>query len=216
MRYLPKSRAERDEMLQQIGARSIDDLFSTIPPEYRLERDLEVPRQMAESEIVDYFRERRREERERLRQLSRRRRLSPLPPGGHRFAGAAGRVPHLLHALPGGDHPGHAAGHLRVPDHDLRAHRHGHRQRLHVRRLDRRGRSGDDGRARHRPHRRAGRADRASRVPRSDAHLRAAPGTSTSRCSATAKTAASTWRRSTPQSPTRPPACWCSRRTSSA
>src|SRR6202012_518174 len=35
---------------------SIGDLFSTIPQEYRLERDLDVPRQMGESEIVDYFR----------------------------------------------------------------------------------------------------------------------------------------------------------------
>ena len=57
MRYLPKSPAERIEMLKQIGADSIDDLFSTIPQEYRLQRDLEVPRQMGESEIVDYFRE---------------------------------------------------------------------------------------------------------------------------------------------------------------
>jgi glycine dehydrogenase subunit 1 len=56
MRYLPKSPGERIEMLQQIGASSIDDLFSTIPQEYRLERDLDVPRQMGESEIVDYFR----------------------------------------------------------------------------------------------------------------------------------------------------------------
>ena len=57
MRYLPKSPGERIEMLQQIGAGSIDDLFATIPEEYRLERDLEVPRQMGESEIVDYFRQ---------------------------------------------------------------------------------------------------------------------------------------------------------------
>jgi glycine dehydrogenase subunit 1 len=57
MRYLPKSPGERIEMLQQIGAGSIDDLFATIPLEYRLERDLAVPRQMAESEIVDYFRQ---------------------------------------------------------------------------------------------------------------------------------------------------------------
>jgi glycine dehydrogenase subunit 1 len=56
MRYLPKSPGERLEMLKQIGAGSIDDLFSTIPQEYRLQRDLEVPRQMGESEIVDYFR----------------------------------------------------------------------------------------------------------------------------------------------------------------
>ncbi len=56
MRYLPKSRAEREQMLAAIGARSMDDLFAIIPAEYRLERDLDVPRQQAESEIVDYFR----------------------------------------------------------------------------------------------------------------------------------------------------------------
>jgi len=61
MRYLPKSPADREAMLQAIGARSISDLFSPIPAEYRLERDLKVPRQMAESEIVDWFRERSRE-----------------------------------------------------------------------------------------------------------------------------------------------------------
>src|SRR5215470_8137796 len=58
MRYLPKSPADRQAMLKAIGARSIDDLFAPIPAEYRLNRDLKVPRQMAESEIVDWFRQR--------------------------------------------------------------------------------------------------------------------------------------------------------------
>ena len=48
-------------MLKAVGARSIDDLFAPIPEEYRLQRDLKVPRQMAESEILDWFRERSRE-----------------------------------------------------------------------------------------------------------------------------------------------------------
>jgi glycine dehydrogenase subunit 1 len=61
MRYLPKSPADREAMLKATGARSIDDLFSPIPAEYRLKRDLKVPRQMAESEIVEWFRERSRE-----------------------------------------------------------------------------------------------------------------------------------------------------------
>jgi len=55
MRYLPKSDAERAAMLREIGASSIDDLFTAIPEEYRLTRDLNVPRQMGESEIIDYF-----------------------------------------------------------------------------------------------------------------------------------------------------------------
>src|SRR5271168_218227 len=55
MRYLPKSPADREEMLAEIGAVSIDDLFSTIPAEYQLKRDLAVPRQHGESEILDRF-----------------------------------------------------------------------------------------------------------------------------------------------------------------
>src|ERR1035438_5775970 len=55
MRYLPKSPAERLAMLAEIGVASIDDLFAIIPAEYRLTRDLDVPRQQAESEIIDYF-----------------------------------------------------------------------------------------------------------------------------------------------------------------
>src|SRR5215470_7140926 len=55
MRYLPKSPAERTEMLREIGASSIDDLFAIIPEEYRLARDLNIPRQMGESEIIDHF-----------------------------------------------------------------------------------------------------------------------------------------------------------------
>jgi glycine dehydrogenase subunit 1 len=56
MRYLPKSPAEREQMLAEMGAASIDDLFAVIPAAHRLERDLDVPRQQAESEIIDYFR----------------------------------------------------------------------------------------------------------------------------------------------------------------
>jgi glycine dehydrogenase subunit 1 len=58
MRYLPKSPADREHMLREIGCKTIDELFAPIPAEYRLNRDLKVPRQMAESEIIDYFRQR--------------------------------------------------------------------------------------------------------------------------------------------------------------
>src|SRR5579863_744307 len=61
MRYLPKSPADREAMLKAIGLRSVDDLFAQIPAEYRLTHQLNIPRQMAESEIVDYFRQRSRE-----------------------------------------------------------------------------------------------------------------------------------------------------------
>ena len=56
MRYLPKSPTDREEMLAEIGVNSIEDLFATIPEEYQLKRDLAIPRQHGESEIIDRFR----------------------------------------------------------------------------------------------------------------------------------------------------------------
>ena len=61
MRYLPKSPADRVAMLQAIGIRSVNELFSPIPAGFRLTRDLDIPRQMAESEIVDWFKQRAKE-----------------------------------------------------------------------------------------------------------------------------------------------------------
>ena len=56
MRYLPKSPQDRAAMLSEIGVESIADLFQTIPSEYQLTRDLNVPRQHGESEIIERFR----------------------------------------------------------------------------------------------------------------------------------------------------------------
>ena len=58
MRYLPKSQSDRETMLGDIGVKSVDDLFAAIPAEYRLTRDLNIPRSYAESEIVEFFRDR--------------------------------------------------------------------------------------------------------------------------------------------------------------
>jgi glycine dehydrogenase subunit 1 len=58
MRYLPKSPSDREQMMRDIGISSIDDLFSQIPPEARLQGDLQMGRGMAESEIIQWFRAR--------------------------------------------------------------------------------------------------------------------------------------------------------------
>ncbi|HEY4900142.1 MAG TPA: aminomethyl-transferring glycine dehydrogenase subunit GcvPA [Terriglobales bacterium] len=58
MRYLPKSQSDREEMLKDIGVSTVDDLFAAIPAEYRLTGDLKIPRSFAESEIVQFFRDR--------------------------------------------------------------------------------------------------------------------------------------------------------------
>src|ERR1700726_495147 len=61
MRYLPKSPAERQEMLAAVGAKSIDELFSSIPERFRLRKALNLPGPMSEHEVVQYFSERAKE-----------------------------------------------------------------------------------------------------------------------------------------------------------
>jgi glycine dehydrogenase subunit 1 len=58
MRYLPKSPAERREMLAAIGVKSIDSLFASIPEQFRLKAPLNLPGPMSEYEIIEYFRAR--------------------------------------------------------------------------------------------------------------------------------------------------------------
>jgi glycine dehydrogenase subunit 1 len=58
MRYLPKSPAERQEMLAAIGVQSVEELFSTIPETYRLKKPLNLPGPLSEPEVIEYFRAR--------------------------------------------------------------------------------------------------------------------------------------------------------------
>jgi glycine dehydrogenase subunit 1 len=58
MRYLPKSPADRQEMLAAVGAKSIDELFSSIPERYRLREALKLPGPYSETEVIQYFKER--------------------------------------------------------------------------------------------------------------------------------------------------------------
>ncbi len=58
MRYLPKSTAERQEMLAAIGVPSIEKLFASIPEQFRLQEALHLPGPMSEQEIIEYFRAR--------------------------------------------------------------------------------------------------------------------------------------------------------------
>ena len=55
MRYLPKSPAERQEMLAKIGVKSIEELFSSIPETYRLKKPLNLPGPYSEQEVIEYF-----------------------------------------------------------------------------------------------------------------------------------------------------------------
>ena len=58
MRYLPKSPAERKEMLDAIGVKSIEQLFAGIPERYRLRDALKLPGPLSEAEVIDYFKAR--------------------------------------------------------------------------------------------------------------------------------------------------------------
>jgi glycine dehydrogenase subunit 1 len=58
MRYLPKSDAERREMLDSLGLATLEDLFTHLPKEVRLDRPLKIAPGQSEYEIIDYFRDR--------------------------------------------------------------------------------------------------------------------------------------------------------------
>jgi glycine dehydrogenase subunit 1 len=58
LRYLPKSEAERREMLEAIGLESAEQLFNSLPQEVVLTRPLAIEPGQSEYEIVDYFRSR--------------------------------------------------------------------------------------------------------------------------------------------------------------
>ena len=58
MRYLPKSPSERKEMLDVIGVRSAEELFHSIPEEFRLKRPLNLPGPLSEAELIRYFQDR--------------------------------------------------------------------------------------------------------------------------------------------------------------
>src|SRR5437867_2383074 len=55
MRYIPNSETDRKQMLAEIGADSIERLFSDIPENLRLRRLLNLPKALTEPELLDYF-----------------------------------------------------------------------------------------------------------------------------------------------------------------
>jgi glycine dehydrogenase subunit 1 len=55
LRYIPNSAGERAEMLQQIGAASIEQLFDSIPADLRLRDHLDVPAACSEIELLKKF-----------------------------------------------------------------------------------------------------------------------------------------------------------------
>ncbi|MFM8394046.1 MAG: glycine dehydrogenase, partial [Acidobacteriota bacterium] len=57
MRYIPNSSFEREQMLREMGLKSVDELFRGIPSNLQLKSPLQIPPAKAESEALGYFRE---------------------------------------------------------------------------------------------------------------------------------------------------------------
>lgn len=53
MAYILNTPAEQQEMLRTIGAETIDDLFASIPAEFRLQRPLDLPAPLSEMELTE-------------------------------------------------------------------------------------------------------------------------------------------------------------------
>ena len=51
MRYLPITDKERKEMLDKIGVQSVDDLFSPLPQNVLLKKELNIPSAKSEPEL---------------------------------------------------------------------------------------------------------------------------------------------------------------------
>ena len=133
-RYTSVTDADRAAMLEAIGVASVDDLFADIPenaaprararPPGRAGRagGLRPPARAGGPQRLGRRRD----------QLRRRGHVRPLRAGAGGLDRAALGVPHPLHALPARDLAGRAAGDVRVPDRDLRAHRPAGLQRVSV------------------------------------------------------------------------------------
>ena len=56
-KYIPNTTEQRQEMLEDIGAASVESLFSDLPEAIRLRRDLEVPNAHSELELLRHMNE---------------------------------------------------------------------------------------------------------------------------------------------------------------
>lgn len=56
--YIPTTEADKKEMLQKIGLSSVEELFNDIPQDFRLTKDLNLPKSKNELEVVKWMKER--------------------------------------------------------------------------------------------------------------------------------------------------------------
>ena len=56
LHFLPLTDGERQEMLRQIGAAAVDDLFADVPEKVRLAGEMQLPPPLSELEVLDHLR----------------------------------------------------------------------------------------------------------------------------------------------------------------
>ena len=130
IRTRPKTSSD---MLAAIGAKSIDDLFDEIPKELRIESLAGIPDALNEMQIGRLMSARAAQDGTPLNFIGAGAYEHHIPVGGV-GRDHARRVLQRVHALPGRGLAGHAAAHLRIPDHDYLADGHGCVECLAVRR----------------------------------------------------------------------------------
>ena len=110
--YLPAAAAERAAQYAALGLSGPEALYRDVPESVRLTAPLNLPPPQSELEV-------RRTLEALAEQNLRFRTIRPLHPRGGEPHRLQGGVRHGLYPLSGGDQPGGAPVHLRVPDHDL-------------------------------------------------------------------------------------------------
>ena len=133
-RYIPHTDSDVREMLKAIGVKQLEDLFQAIPRPYRLKEPLKLPQPLSEPDLLRHLQEPpvSRFLRQALDPLSGSGSLPSFHPGRRSCPHLALRILYRLYALSARDQPGHAPGHLRVPDAHVSIDRHGGLERLHV------------------------------------------------------------------------------------
>ena len=144
--FIPHTDEDREAMLETIGVNSLEDLFQAVPAKHRFP-ELNLPPALTEMEAMAEMRSIAavNETTQDLVCFLGAGAYNHYIPPAVDIDPAPRRVLHRLHPLPARNLPGHAAGHLRIPEPDRRPDRHGCVQRLALRWRHRRGRSGQPG-----------------------------------------------------------------------
>ena len=107
--YVPTTAAEREQMLAQVGVKSLNDLYAAVPQEMFLHNGLNLPEGLSELEV-----------REKVTDLAEKNKVFKTVlrgAGSYRHfipavVKSARGARYLLYPLSGGNQPGRSAGHI--------------------------------------------------------------------------------------------------------